>query len=628
MIYQPLEEGEIRLLELPPRSASACQPQLMAVDSGSIISCRLFHARLDESVTFEALSYVWGADAGSRKAITLNHESFTVTPNLHDALRHLQLASAPRTLWVDAICINQADFRERGEQVQLMRRIYQTATSVSVFLGEAWDGLDLAFAFFEAAAAQPESHFDPSLKPCLAVRGHTSNSRELRWSLHRLLTNPWWGRLWTVQEYALARRIHFQCGDTTLDGEIAYKAYVHLRRHENTCCWDCPVVARNAEFGIPLLHAFLRMDATVVARETSGGHRAAGEINGPVTFEMSLDKDFQGLPCNSSWFGPGEFLTGLDNFRPQQCTDPRDKIYGLTGLYYSDRLAEAFSKPDYSLPVERLYTDLVHASVQISGNLNVLSRARAYCETSYRLPSFVPDWSLGLSVYMDRHTRFTACDASGGRRADWTVLDPATVRTKAILLDRVTTFGKPMEDSSDVGETLREWASLARIGSGEHGAGNDPTAALLDRSSSFWHTLCGDILIYHAFGYRTISRIHLQEASNKAEDHVYASFRAWYDHMTKTPRGVSTPSIADFQFAVDSMTTLKKFATTRDAHYGFVSQNAREGDFLALLPGGCEPFLLRLVAEGTYEVVGIAYVHGMMRGEAFDDSKLESVLLV
>ena len=628
MIYEPLEEGEIRLLELAPRPASACQPGTLAVDSGNIINCRIFHACLDKSTAFEALSYVWGADTSCKKEIALNCQPFSVTPNLHDALRHLQLAGSSRTLWIDAISINQADFRERGEQVQLMRQIYQTATSVSVFLGEAWHGLDLAFGFLEAAAAQPESHFDPSREPCLTVRGHTANSRELRWNLHRLLTNPWWGRLWTVQEYALARRVHFQCSDTILNGEIVYTAYANLRRHETTCCWDCPVVAQNAEFGIPLLHAFLRMDATVVARETSGDHQGFGDMNGPVTFEMSLDKDFQEMPCNSSWFGPGEFLTGLDNFRSQQCTDPRDKIYGLTGLYYSDGLAEAFSKPDYNLSIERLYTDLVHASVQMSGNLNVLSRARAYCEPSYRLPSFVPDWSVGLSVYTDRHTRFTACDASGGRKAVWAVLDPTTVQTKAILLDRVAALGDPMELNSKIGATLRKWVSLAGTDAEEHGTAQDLTAAILDRSSPFWHTLCGDILIYHAFGYRTISRIHLQKASDKAEDQVYASFLAWYDYVTTTPRGVSTPSIVDFQFAVDSMIALKRFATTRDGRYGFFSQNARVGDFLALLPGGCEPFLLRLVADGTYEIVGIAYVHGIMQGEAFDDSKLEIVVLV
>jgi hypothetical protein len=117
MIYEPLDEGEIRLLELSPRPASACQSRTMAVDPGSIISCRLIHARLDESVAFEALSYVGGVDASTKPEITLNRESFSVTPNLYYALRHLQLAGSPRTLWVDAICINQADFRERGEQV-------------------------------------------------------------------------------------------------------------------------------------------------------------------------------------------------------------------------------------------------------------------------------------------------------------------------------------------------------------------------------------------------------------------------------------------------------------------------------------------------------------------------------
>jgi hypothetical protein len=39
---------------------------------------------------------------------------------------------------------------------------------------------------------------------------------------------------------------------------------------------------------------------------------------------------------------------------------------------------------------------------------------------------------------------------------------------------------------------------------------------------------------------------------------MYALFLAWYDRVTKTPRGVSTPSIVDFQFTVDSMTAPKQ----------------------------------------------------------------------
>jgi hypothetical protein len=102
---------------------------------------------------------------------------------------------------------------------------------------------------------------------------------------------------------------------------------------------------------------------------------------------------------------------------------------------------------------------------------------------------------MGLSVYMDRHTRFAACDASGGRKADWAVLNPATVRTKAILLDQVAALDDHMEHNSDVGATLRKWVSLTGIDTEELGPAQDQTAAILDRPSSFWHTLCGDILI-------------------------------------------------------------------------------------------------------------------------------------
>lgn len=40
------------------------------------------------------------------------------------ALRYLRLRNSQRILWVDAICINQNDPAERGQQVRLMKEIY------------------------------------------------------------------------------------------------------------------------------------------------------------------------------------------------------------------------------------------------------------------------------------------------------------------------------------------------------------------------------------------------------------------------------------------------------------------------------------------------------------------------
>jgi hypothetical protein len=56
-----------------------------------------------------------------------------------------------RVLWLDAICINQEDNAEKSIQVPLMRQIYQQASQVCVYLGEAkdLDMLQMTLSTFE-----------------------------------------------------------------------------------------------------------------------------------------------------------------------------------------------------------------------------------------------------------------------------------------------------------------------------------------------------------------------------------------------------------------------------------------------------------------------------------------------
>jgi hypothetical protein len=58
------------------------------------------------------------------------------------------------------------------------------------------------------------------------------------------------------------------------------------------------------------------------------------------------------------------------------------------------------------------------------------------------------------------------------------------------------------------------------------------------------------------------------------------------------------------------MTTKKKFL-------GVVPVSALEGDQIWVLRGSRVPFVLRLLANGNYKLIGEAYVHGFMRGELF-----------
>lgn len=69
-------------------------------------------------------------------------------------LRHLRKREKQRFLWIDAICINQNDNKEKACQVQLMEEIYQQAENVHVWLGEgnSQDRLPEIFALFRALA--------------------------------------------------------------------------------------------------------------------------------------------------------------------------------------------------------------------------------------------------------------------------------------------------------------------------------------------------------------------------------------------------------------------------------------------------------------------------------------------
>lgn len=70
-----------------------------------------------------------------------------ITRNCHSALSHIRQhfqAPARIAIWVDAICINQLDGREKEHQIPLMCDIYSKATSVYAWPGDGDDNTDRA----------------------------------------------------------------------------------------------------------------------------------------------------------------------------------------------------------------------------------------------------------------------------------------------------------------------------------------------------------------------------------------------------------------------------------------------------------------------------------------------------
>ncbi len=134
--YNPLaEDGQsIRLLRLLP-----------SADIAAKVECEIFHAQIGGSaqVPYEALSYTWG-DPSRTVNIGLSGCAFLATVNLEAALRALRQKREARVLWVDALCINQADLREQAAQVRIMWDIYKAADCVVVWLGPKVGDSDIA----------------------------------------------------------------------------------------------------------------------------------------------------------------------------------------------------------------------------------------------------------------------------------------------------------------------------------------------------------------------------------------------------------------------------------------------------------------------------------------------------
>ncbi|KAH8687097.1 heterokaryon incompatibility protein-domain-containing protein, partial [Tricladium varicosporioides] len=123
--------AEFRLLQVHPGVGSAP------------IVCSLEVKSLNDEPIYEALSYSWG-DPSVRMTIACDDKDIEVTVNCQQALQHIRHPEKARTLWVDAICINQSSIPERNQQVPLMGRIYRQASSVLIWLGAEADQSDIA----------------------------------------------------------------------------------------------------------------------------------------------------------------------------------------------------------------------------------------------------------------------------------------------------------------------------------------------------------------------------------------------------------------------------------------------------------------------------------------------------
>ncbi|PYI07878.1 HET-domain-containing protein [Aspergillus sclerotiicarbonarius CBS 121057] len=318
--YTPLppDSNSIRVLRLLPNK-----------DKTAPIKCDLVEYPLPESETgshpYEALSYVWGTGSNPQP-IFIDGHSLQVTGNLHAALLRLRDHGLERTLWVDALCINQSDDKEKSHQVPMMGTIYGQAGNVIVWLGEAENRSNEAMESIRLAARDERNLTHVSMDRFLRKVQKKDPEVPAVWNqgssleaAMMLLQRAWFRRIWVLQEVGLARSIQIVCGPGTLSG---YTFVLGLQKME-----------------LP--------------------YKAHPGLEGLVSSVFDLIK---GSIFRSEYqaHSPGQLPISelIDRYHTHEATWSHDKIYGLLGMSSDDPDIPAL-KPNYELPWDTVFRQVL-----------------------------------------------------------------------------------------------------------------------------------------------------------------------------------------------------------------------------------------------------------------------------
>jgi hypothetical protein len=224
---RPLQGRNIRLLQVTLGSEL------------STLEIRLIEKNLDEA-EFEALSYVWGNQA-RKELIKCNGCWLSIGSNLHDALCERRRRGSTAFLWADAVCINQDNSQEKTHQVRLMRDIYARADRVIIWIGKERpkdsDAFQLAKSLYQKCHGErydiDTGIYDFEDFDCES-KGVPKPLFDPAWiALFEIISHPWFGRVWVIQELLVAQKSTMWRGALDFDPNIILWSAMQVGRHRN-----------------------------------------------------------------------------------------------------------------------------------------------------------------------------------------------------------------------------------------------------------------------------------------------------------------------------------------------------------------------------------------------------------
>ncbi|KAK6434462.1 hypothetical protein LTR95_009351 [Oleoguttula sp. CCFEE 5521] len=572
--YRPLDKArrEIRLLDL------------QAGHGEDIVRCQITHAFLDDATlpSYETISYVWG-DPSIRTFVEIDGCPVAIPRSAAAALARMRLRDANRMLWIDAVCIDQANSQERGHQVGMMADVYAKGVCCLAYLGSDFshrgDSAALAvhilreYALTEMSVAElsgsrfgsKNSQLGPLIVEC---------AEDAIDALCGVLTDPWLRRLWVLQEATLSTCTVLHLEGATIELSHLLQVYKYL------------VLDRYREIGE-------YKSITAAPHALSLGYMAWLQSKASAK-PVSL----QNLLIIGSYY---------------EVADDRDRVYAVLGIFQRGRGVAALPQcldPDYHKSSHEVLREATYCAVNDTQRLQLWHAQ--HCEPddppTNEMPSWVP---LLRSAYSEEErpmeltfpTHTEGADGGRLRPQDHLVREGMALGVEGFVLDTVCARTTLLEFNDFDFEGLQFLQDAVKLFSGR------AHTLKLDLQDLEQTLVAGEQ--EPAYGERPLDALMDRLSSRK--ETTMPGFPAG------TASHVTWPSRDDI-FARDLrwFCTHRCFFITQAGYIGLGPEYLQEGDIVTILSGGDWPFALRRcdLEKEQYQFLSSCYVHGVMHGEA------------
>lgn len=471
-------------------------------------------------------------------------------------------------------------------------------------------------------------------------------------SLAKIYSNPYFTRLWIIQEITLS-----------LNAMLIFKSW--------SISYDDFAMAT------AVLHSFLHTFANDSGSLTFSTLSSAWEIvSTKLVYTRKKNRDFltdvELAAVNDDLWRPDwmnvkllDIIDSTDN----QCSDPRDQVYGLLSLS-NDDTNDIDLTADYAKSTSEVYTDLAksylvlkeirilsHAGLQRISQNTKLSASETHASTTplyETMPSWVPDWRVPrpyLALGGSKRPGFTA-GFGLPTHIETIPIETAKLLISGFQIDSIAHVRRPIDLNAAHTSLPARYAtheptraSIAALQSfcelHYQNAGMTEYATGEDILTAFARTVLADG-VYTAFGHLfpvfkglprgmvllwrlfTLLKIKTDDGIDLAQHITLPNLQTGESGKSRA-QSVRTAWLI-LMFMVTALKNRAVFITLQ-GYLGLGPALSEVGDSVVLFGGSETPFVMREVgdagndaAEKDFCIVGDCYLHGFMNGELLTEA--------